>query len=254
MTGLKHLKRLPKLKTLWLTNFDIPGGYAALKELAQLRELTMMMCNITAGELEALDEALPNTRISHMTGGGSWVPKKPRKGAKNLQKNTTSAIPPVGMQTLHKPAFLLPGHYNMMDVRFDNNDTELVAVSTYQLATVRRCDVVGRTLISEINLSSDKHSRPFREGSFKLSGDGRRVVAATDEYVGIWDTSTGELLKKLPFPTKQGIYTCWIDKLDCTPDLSVIVGNWAMPGRTTLAYDRSCDDLGMANPASFCKP
>ncbi len=84
-----------------------------------------------------------------------------------------------------------------------NNDTELVAVSAYHFATVRRCDVVARTLKSEINLSSDKHLRPFRSESFKLSGDGRRVVAATDEYVGIWDTSTGELLKKLSYPTKE---------------------------------------------------
>lgn len=141
------------------------------------------------------------------------------------------------LQRLVNPAFLLPGHYNMVDVRFDNNDTELVAVSAYQHATVRRCDVVGRTLISEVNLVSDKQARPFRDGSFKLSGDGRRVVATTDEYVGIWDTATGELLKKMQYPARDGIYTCSINKLDCTPDLSLVAGYWEMPGRMTLVYD-----------------
>ncbi len=142
-----------------------------------------------------------------------------------------------GPRTLLKPAFLLPGHYNMVDVRFDNNDTELVAVSAYHFATVRRCDVGGRTLKSEINLASDRHLRPFRPATFKLSGDGRRVVAATDEYVGIWDTSTGELLKKLSYPTKEWEYDC-IGQLDCTPDLSVIVGHLTTHySRTTQVYD-----------------
>ncbi|MBI1315218.1 TIGR03067 domain-containing protein [bacterium] len=135
------------------------------------------------------------------------------------------------------PAFRLPGHYNLMDVCFDNGDRELVSVSAYNLATVRRCDVAGRTLISEINLTGDKPSRPFRPETFKLSGDGRRILAATDEYVGIWDTSTGGLLRKLSYPTKQWEYDC-IGKLDCTPDLSVIVGHLTTQySRTTLVYD-----------------
>ncbi|MFN0128482.1 MAG: biopolymer transporter ExbD, partial [Verrucomicrobiales bacterium] len=79
MAGLSHLKQLPSLETLWLTNFDLQGGYAGLKELRQLRELTMMMCNISHSELEALEEALPNTRISHATGGGDWTSKKLRQ-------------------------------------------------------------------------------------------------------------------------------------------------------------------------------
>ncbi|WP_442508634.1 WD40 repeat domain-containing protein [Novipirellula sp. SH528] len=142
-----------------------------------------------------------------------------------------------GPKTLLKPAFRLPGHYNLIYLQFDDSDRELVAVSSYQRATVRRCNVVTGTLISEVHLTGDKQARPFAEESFKLSGDGRRVVAATDEHVGIWDTSTGELLKKMPYPTREGIYTCSINKLDCTPDLSVIAGYWEMPGRTTLVYD-----------------
>jgi beta-lactamase regulating signal transducer with metallopeptidase domain/WD40 repeat protein len=129
-----------------------------------------------------------------------------------------------GPQTLLKPTFLLPGHYNMMDVRFDKNDKELVSVSAYHFATVRRSDVLGRKLKSEITLASDKPFRPFRQATFRLSGDGRHVIAATDEYVGIWDSATGDLLKKLSYPTKEWKYDC-IGKLDCTPDLSVIVGH-----------------------------
>jgi beta-lactamase regulating signal transducer with metallopeptidase domain/tetratricopeptide (TPR) repeat protein len=128
-----------------------------------------------------------------------------------------------GPQALLKPAFLLPGHYNMMDVRFDDKGKELVSISAYHFATVRKSDVLGRKLKGEIKLASDKPFRPFRAATFRLSGDGRHVVAATDEYVGIWNSATGELLKKLSYPTKKWEYDC-IGKLDCTSDLSVIVG------------------------------
>lgn len=161
----------------------------------------------------------------------------PAAGSGDPRRAQDNSGGPSGLRTMREPSFRLPGHSNITGLGFDNNSTELVAVSTYHSATIRRWDLVGMKLRSDIMLSSDRHLRPFREGSFKLSGDGRRVIAATDEYVGIWNTSTGELLKKLPFPTKSGIYDCGIDKLDCTSDLSVIVGNWAMPGRLTLAYD-----------------
>ncbi len=80
IAGLQQLKTLPKLETLWLTNLNAPGaGYLGLKELKQLREITMMMCNVTDAELESLEEALPDTRITHMTGGGGRIPKQIRK-------------------------------------------------------------------------------------------------------------------------------------------------------------------------------
>ncbi|MBC8115278.1 MAG: hypothetical protein H7062_12915, partial [Candidatus Saccharimonas sp.] len=157
-------------------------------------------------------------------------------GIQRVRGEDSSGGPPE-LRTMREPSFRLPGHSNITGIGFDNNSTELVAVETYHFARIRRWDLVGMKLKSDITLSSDRHLRPFREGSFKLSGDGRRVIAATDEYVGIWETTTGKLLKKLPFPTREGIYDCWIDKLDCTPDLSVIVGNWAMPGRLTHFYD-----------------
>jgi beta-lactamase regulating signal transducer with metallopeptidase domain/WD40 repeat protein len=155
---------------------------------------------------------------------------------KGIQRVRSDDLP-VGVQTLRKPAFRLPGHSNIRCVGYDNKSKELVVVSTYHVTTIRRWDMVDKKLMSEITLSSDKHLRPFREGTFKLSGDRRRVIGATDEFVGIWDTATGELLKKLPFATKDGIYDCAIGKLDCTPDLSVIAGHWTMPGRLTLFYD-----------------
>lgn len=157
--------------------------------------------------------------------------------AKENSQARTVADKTIKFAKLREPAFRLPGRSNIECVGYDNNDNELVVVSTYHLATVRRWDLVGKKLISDITLSCDQHLRPFRQGTFKLSGDRRRVTGATDEFVGIWDTATGELLQKLPFPTRDGIYDCAIDKLDCTPDLSVIVGNWSMPGRLTLVYD-----------------
>ena len=142
-----------------------------------------------------------------------------------------------GLRVLRKPALLLPDHWIVQAVGFDNEGKELVTASNQSFITIRRWDVVGMKLISEIKLQADKHGRAAREGTFMFSGDRRRLVAATDEYVGIWETATGKLLKQLPFKTKEGIYDCVIDMLDCTPDLSVIVGHRALPGRLTLSYD-----------------
>ena len=141
------------------------------------------------------------------------------------------------LRTLKKPALLLPDHWIVMAVGFDNDGKELVTASNQSFITIRRWDVVGMKLISEIKLQADKHGRAVRDGTLKFSGDRRRVLAATDAYVGIWETATGKLLKQLPFKTKEGIYDCAIDMLDCTPDLSVIVGHRALPGRLTLSYD-----------------
>jgi beta-lactamase regulating signal transducer with metallopeptidase domain/WD40 repeat protein/HEAT repeat protein len=148
-----------------------------------------------------------------------------------------AADTPKGAKTIRKPTLLLPDHWIVSSVGFDNDEKELVTASTQSFVTLRRWDIANKKLLSEIKLEADIHGRHFEQGTLMLSGDRRRVIAATDEYVGIWDTSTGKLLKKLPFPTKDGIYTCTINKLDCTPDLSVIAGNWAMPGRLTLSYD-----------------
>ncbi len=89
--GLKHLQRLPNLQTLWLNNFDLRGGYTVLRELKHLRELSMTMCDITKAELEILLDAMPNVRISHMTGGGSWLLDSIRKGSETPRRRKQPA-------------------------------------------------------------------------------------------------------------------------------------------------------------------
>jgi WD40 repeat protein/beta-lactamase regulating signal transducer with metallopeptidase domain len=143
---------------------------------------------------------------------------------------------PAVAQKLATPALLLPDHWIVNSVAFDNRDTELVTVSTQSYATIRRWDVAGKKLISKIKLAGDKHGREFQEGTFRLSADRRRVIAATDAYVGIWDTATGKLLTKLPIPKVEDNDT--VRLLTCTPDLSVIVGNLETNyDRMTLMYD-----------------
>lgn len=92
-TGLASLARLPQLRTLWLTNFDLDGGYGSLAQFKQLRELTMMMCNITVAELESLEAAQPNTRITHTTGGASWMSKSNSPPALPFRSNEAPAEP-----------------------------------------------------------------------------------------------------------------------------------------------------------------
>ncbi len=130
------------------------------------------------------------------------------------------------LRTLREPAFRLPGlpglerHANVTAVGFDNDSTELVVASAYHFVTIRRWDVDGKKLKSEIQLASDKHGSSFRQGTLTLSADRRRVIAATDQYVGIWDTATGKLLQALPIPKVGGNDS--VHLLACTPDLSVI--------------------------------
>lgn len=142
----------------------------------------------------------------------------------------------VALQTMRKPALLLPDHWIVRSVGFDNDGKELVTSSTQSFVTIRRWDLVGKQLISEIKLAADKHGRAFHEGTLTLSGDRRRIIAATDAYVGIWDTATGKLLSKLPIPKVGDNDT--VRLLTCTPDFSVIVGSLETNyDRTTLVYD-----------------
>lgn len=162
--------------------------------------------------------------------------KRPESEFKTGHLSSASKTPQ-GVTILRKPSLLLPDHWIMNAVAFDNDDQQLITVSNQSFATIRRWDLAEMKLISEIKLHGDVHGRPFREGTFVFSGDRKKVVAATDLYVGIWDTSSGVLLSKMLFPLKFSIYDCAIDKLDCNEDLSVIVGHWGMPGRLTRTYD-----------------
>lgn len=79
--GVQQLKALPSLRTLWLTNFESAGSFLGLKELTQVRVLTLMMANIRDDDLDALEEALPNTRINAVSGGSKYLPRKDREPA-----------------------------------------------------------------------------------------------------------------------------------------------------------------------------
>jgi beta-lactamase regulating signal transducer with metallopeptidase domain len=74
IAGLQRLKALPRLRTLWLTNLECADSFLGLKELTQLRELTLMMANIRGEDLEALEKALPNTTINSISGGFKRLP------------------------------------------------------------------------------------------------------------------------------------------------------------------------------------
>ncbi|MDB5345622.1 MAG: blaR1 8 [Schlesneria sp.] len=138
--------------------------------------------------------------------------------------------------TFKKPPLLLPDHWIVTAVGFDNDGKELVTASIQSFTTIRRWDLVNNKLISEIMLESDKHGRPLRGETLMLSADRRKVIAATDAYVGIWDTSTGKLLKQLQIPKLNDNDT--VRLLTCTPDFSVVVGNLTTNySRLTLHYD-----------------
>ncbi|MEJ7638568.1 MAG: hypothetical protein WKF75_11485, partial [Singulisphaera sp.] len=85
--GLRQLKRLPSLSTLWLTNLQLDGGFGVLKELTQLRQLSLMMTDISEGEVAALEDALSDTTVIAMSGAGRvGLPKEMRPGRVNIQK------------------------------------------------------------------------------------------------------------------------------------------------------------------------
>jgi Leucine-rich repeat (LRR) protein len=100
--GIRELKALPKLRTLWLTNVVAGGGYESLKDLQQLRELTLMMTDIRREEFTVLEEALPGTTIHHTTGGGGFsgaprmkIAPKPGAAKKPAKAQASAALPDI---------------------------------------------------------------------------------------------------------------------------------------------------------------
>lgn len=80
--GLLQLKALPHLRTLWLNSVALSGDYGDLAQLTQLRQLSFFMANISDGELDALEDALPHTTIHVMSGGRQRLPKSMRAARK----------------------------------------------------------------------------------------------------------------------------------------------------------------------------
>jgi len=72
------LKALPHLHVLWLTGFG-PGDYVGLKQLTQLRELTLIS-QVRDDQAQALEDALPNATVNHPTNDVIIVRPKRAKG------------------------------------------------------------------------------------------------------------------------------------------------------------------------------
>jgi beta-lactamase regulating signal transducer with metallopeptidase domain len=73
--GMAHFKDHPGLRTLWLTNLEIDASMlAALKEMTQLGELTLIMPSLSDDDVRELQAALPKTRVSAAWGGHGIAP------------------------------------------------------------------------------------------------------------------------------------------------------------------------------------
>ncbi|HEX5397794.1 MAG TPA: hypothetical protein VFY06_01960, partial [Verrucomicrobiae bacterium] len=69
MDGLLQLTNLPNLRVLWINNLELPEGFLGLRELKQLRGLTLNFCNIKDAEEELLKAAMPDTSVIASGGG-----------------------------------------------------------------------------------------------------------------------------------------------------------------------------------------
>ena len=68
--GLQQLRSLPNLRELSIFGLELPTGYLGFRELTQLRSLVFDFANIKPAEVELLEAAMPDTRISAMSGSG----------------------------------------------------------------------------------------------------------------------------------------------------------------------------------------
>jgi len=143
-----------------------------------------------------------------------------QKSANNDTSKAAESEPPEPMTAPQR----YPDHGILTDVRFVNDDKEVVTVSIEGGVNVRRWNVASKQLLSEIKLASDEHGRDFRQGTLQLSADGRKVVAATNDYVGIWDAVSGDLQQKFDIPKNEWEYDCVLC-LDLSRDGSRMVAS-----------------------------
>jgi hypothetical protein len=80
--GLLQLKELPRLETLWLSGLEL-ANVRRLAEFKHLRSLSFIMTPVMNADLDALEEAMPETAISYATGGGMWMPRRMRQQFSN---------------------------------------------------------------------------------------------------------------------------------------------------------------------------
>ncbi len=151
--GVQQLNALPDLRTLWLTNFQSPGGFMGLKDLSQLHELSLLMTNLRDDELDQLEDALPNTVIHHATGGGSV--RVPRKQRNQIQ---------VGHSDTGQPAANAPLSAKVVEI------TLLGGSKKEPLAEL------------DVEIISGRGQTPERFGKFRTDDAGRIKVALTPKF------------------------------------------------------------------------
>ncbi|MCI0681104.1 MAG: DUF1559 domain-containing protein [Gemmataceae bacterium] len=139
------------------------------------------------------------------------------------------------------PAYILPDHLNVMAVGFEPDGKSLVSVATEHDVAIRTWDLGPRKLKHEIKLADVKHANSFLDGHMLLSADRKRLVAIMENEVGIWETATGKLVKKLSLPIDrmQGFTVPgrgFIRGLTATPDFSLIACGYTPGGLAHDAY------------------
>ena len=111
-------------------------------------------------------------------------------------------------QTARKDAaYVLPDHLNVMAVEFDRDQSHLVTVSTESDVRIRKWDTAQQKLASEIKLETDKHGNRFLQSHLTLADGCRRVIATIDGKVGIWDATTGKVVRMLDLPGHMSFET-----------------------------------------------
>jgi beta-lactamase regulating signal transducer with metallopeptidase domain/WD40 repeat protein len=158
-------------------------------------------------------------------------PTPPPSAQSNALKESPKEAEPEPMKTPQR----YPDHGILTDVRFVNDDKEVVTVSIEGGVNVRRWNVASKQLLSEIKLASDEHGRDVRQGTLQLSADGQKVVAATTDYVGIWDAVSGDLQQKFAIPKKEWEYDCVLC-LDISRDGSRIVASLGKTSTSGLVW------------------
>lgn len=133
--------------------------------------------------------------------------------------------------------FRLQDHWIIEDLCWVNEGRELLTVSLQGGVNVRRWDVAGRKLLSEIKLQSDVHGREINQGSLRISRNGKRIFGVTDSYLGMWDADSGILLKQISIPKEDWKYDT-VRSLDCNSDGSIVfAGLGTRYEKLTLVYD-----------------
>lgn len=225
---------LSRVGILAVVLFLVFGGVLAWSQTKEPKSSGSKADQPKTSESKASESKPTDSKASEPKAGGPLA--APAATNASPPPATMEGTPSGETRVLRKPALLLPDHWILTAVGFDNDDKEIVTASLQGPITIRRWDVPGKKLISEIKLEADKYGRDVNLETMRLSGDRKRIIAATNAYVGIWDTTTGKFLKRLTIPKIDNNDT--VRFLTCTPDLSVIVGNLETNYyRLTLAFD-----------------